>query len=49
MMIWGQRPGLCSSAGHDLPDAARQRLERDFDLRGVAWLSQPQARAWQIF
>jgi cytidine kinase len=49
MMVWGQRPGLCSSAGHDLPDTARQRLERDFDLRGVAWLTQPQARAWQIF
>ncbi len=49
MMIWGQRPGVCSSAGLDLPDAARLRLERDFDLRGVAWLPQPQARAWQIF
>jgi len=49
MIIWGQRPGLVSCAGRDLPDAARRRLERDFDLGGMRWLDQPQARAWQLF
>lgn len=49
MMIWEQRAGMCACAGPDLPDAARQRLERDFDLRGVTWLDLPQARAWQVF
>lgn len=49
MLIWGQRAGLVACAGFDLPKAARQRLERDFDLRGVSWLDIPQARAWQLF
>ncbi len=49
MVIWGQRPGLVSCAGRDLPEEARRRLERDFDLGGMQWLSLPQARAWQLF
>jgi sugar/nucleoside kinase (ribokinase family) len=49
MLIWGQRPGIASRVGPDLPDSARQRLERDFDLRGLVRLDLPQARAWQIF
>jgi hypothetical protein len=49
MRVWDQRSGICASAGRDLPDAARQRLERDFDLQGVIWLDLPQARAWQVF
>jgi sugar/nucleoside kinase (ribokinase family) len=49
MLIWGRRAGVCACAGHDLPEPARQRLERDFDLQGVIWLDLPQARAWQIF
>lgn len=49
MLIWDQRPGVMARVGRDLPLRARQRLERDFDLRGVVWLDQPQARAWQVF
>ncbi len=49
MLIWGQRPGIASRIGTDLPDSARQRLERDFDLRGLVELNLPQARAWQLF
>lgn len=49
MVIWGQRPGLVSCAGRDLPEGARRRLERDFDLGGMQWLNLPQARAWQLF
>lgn len=49
MLIWDQRPGVIARAGYDLPRRARQRLEGDFDLRGVVWLDQPQARAWQVF
>ncbi|WP_119069079.1 PfkB family carbohydrate kinase [Aggregatilinea lenta] len=49
MRIWGQRAGIVACAGRDLPDAARQRLERDFDTRGLIWLDIPQARAWQLF
>ena len=48
-LIWGQRAGLFACAGHDLPDSARQRLERDFDVQGLVWLDIPQARAWQLF
>jgi sugar/nucleoside kinase (ribokinase family) len=49
MLIWDQRPGIASRVGYDLPDSARQRLERDFDLRGLVRLDLPQARAWQLF
>lgn len=49
MVIWGQRPGLVSCAGRDLPEAAHRRLLRDFDLDGMLWLDIPQARAWQLF
>jgi sugar/nucleoside kinase (ribokinase family) len=49
MLIAGQRPGIASRVGNDLPDSARQRLERDFDLRGLVRLDLPQARAWQLF
>ena len=48
-LIWGQRAGLFACAGRDLPESARQRLERDFDLQGLVWLDLPQARAWQLF
>lgn len=47
--LWDRRPGVVARAGRDLPARARARLERDFDLRGIAWLDQPQARAWQLF
>ncbi len=49
MLIWGQRAGLVACAGRDLPESARLRLERDFDLQGIVWLDLPQARAWQLF
>jgi sugar/nucleoside kinase (ribokinase family) len=49
MAIWGQRPGICASIGLDLPAAARQRLNREFDVQGVVQLDVPQARAWQLF
>ncbi len=49
MWLWDQRPGLSACAGNDLPDSARHRLERDFDLQGVIPLDLPQARAWQLF
>lgn len=49
MVIWGQRPGLVSCAGRDLPEDAHRRLLRDFDLDGMQWLDIPQARAWQLF
>ncbi len=49
MLIWGQRAGVFACAGHDLPHEARQRLERDFDTRGLLVLDLPQARAWQLF
>ncbi len=49
MLIWDQRAGISVCAGRDLPDSARQRLARDFDLQGVIWLDIPQARAWQLF
>jgi sugar/nucleoside kinase (ribokinase family) len=47
--IWDQRPGIVARAGRDLPDSARQRLERDVDMRGVIATDLPQARAWQLF
>ncbi|MBN1201090.1 MAG: hypothetical protein JXJ20_04465, partial [Anaerolineae bacterium] len=47
--IWDQRAGMVACAGKDLPDSARQRLARDFDLSGLIWLDLPQARAWQLF
>ena len=49
MMIWDQRPGILAHTGYDLPETARQRLERDFDTQGLIALDVPQARAWQIF
>lgn len=49
MNIWGYRAGLVACAGQDLPESARRRLQRDFDLQGVIWLDLPQARAWQLF
>ncbi len=49
MTIWDVRPGIFASAGYNLPDRARQRLERDFDTQGVQRLDLPQARAWQLF
>ncbi len=49
MAIWDQRAGIIARAGRDLPPRARDRLERDFDTRGLIWLDQPQARAWQLF
>lgn len=49
MSIWGQRPGICASIGLGLPESARQRLTRDFDMQGVLQLDVPQARAWQLF
>lgn len=49
MWIWGRRAGLVACAGRDLPGSARQRLARDFDVRGLIWLDLPQARAWQVF
>jgi cytidine kinase len=47
--IWDQRAGIVARAGRDLPQNARQRLERDFDTRGVIEIDLPQARAWQLF
>jgi hypothetical protein len=32
-----------------LPDSARQRLARHFDVQGLLHLDLPQARAWQVF
>ncbi|MBN1680213.1 MAG: hypothetical protein JW966_07965 [Anaerolineae bacterium] len=49
LLIWNQRAGIFACAGHDLPDSARLRLERDFDLQGLIWLKIPQVRAWQLF
>ena len=49
MRLWNQRAGIVACAGHDLPDAARERLIRDFDLQGVQWRDIPQVRSWQIF
>ena len=49
MLIWDQRAGIVAYAGHDLPEQARQRLARDFDLQGLIVLDLPQARAWQLF
>jgi sugar/nucleoside kinase (ribokinase family) len=49
MRIWEQRCGLVACAGYDLPESARLRLERDFDLQGLITLDLPQARAWQLF
>ena len=49
MLVWDQRAGIVAYAGHDLPEQARQRLARDFDLQGVIVLDLPQARAWQLF
>jgi cytidine kinase len=49
MSIWGQRAGLVTCTGHDLPDDVLRRLEREYDLRGLLRLDQPQARAWQVF
>src|SRR5262245_43495987 len=49
MLVWGQRPCLCSYIGNDLPPILRTRLERDFDSQGWIALDLPQVRAWQIF
>jgi sugar/nucleoside kinase (ribokinase family) len=49
VLTWGERPGLVSCAGKDIPASALRRLERDFDLQGLVHLELPQARAWQIF
>jgi hypothetical protein len=47
--VWDERPGIAALAGHDLPAAIRQRLERHLDTRGLHILDLPQIRAWQIF
>ncbi len=49
MAIWGQRAGIVTCVGRDLPDDAHQRLARDFDLSSLVWVEVPQARAWQVF
>lgn len=49
LAIWDQRPGVMAYMGHDLPAAARHRLERDFDTQGLIHRDIPQARAWQLF
>ncbi len=49
MRVWDERPGLAGCAGRDLPQRALERLERDFDLRGLIRLDIPQVRAWQLF
>jgi sugar/nucleoside kinase (ribokinase family) len=49
MLMWGERPGLFSYIGSDLPDAVKARLERDFDNQGLIPIDFPQIRAWQIF
>ena len=47
--VWDERPGIAALAGHDLPTAIRQRLEKHLDTRGLHILDLPQIRAWQIF
>ncbi len=49
MVMWGERPGLFSYIGADLPDTIKMRLQRDFDDQGLIPIDQPQIRAWQIF
>lgn len=49
LRIWGQRAGIVAYVGHDLPESARRRLDRDFDLQGLIWLDLPQVRTWQLF
>jgi sugar/nucleoside kinase (ribokinase family) len=49
IVMWGERPGLFSYIGPDLPDSVRKRLERDFDGQGLIPIDKPQIRAWQIF
>lgn len=49
MAVWGQRPGLFSYIGTDLPEAIKTRLERDYDGQGLISIDAPQLRAWQIF
>lgn len=49
MVIWGQRPGLVTVVGRELPENVRLRLLRDFDVQGLQRLDIPQARAWQLF
>jgi sugar/nucleoside kinase (ribokinase family) len=49
MLVWGERAGLYSYIGNDLPEIVKARLERDFDTQGWIRLDLPQIRAWQIF
>jgi sugar/nucleoside kinase (ribokinase family) len=49
MTVWDERPGLVASLGTGLPADIYQRLERDFDLRGLVAFDAPQIRAWQLF
>ncbi|MEZ4666346.1 MAG: PfkB family carbohydrate kinase [Anaerolineae bacterium] len=49
MAVWGERAGLVASMGTGMPEPARQRIEHDFDTRGLVRLEVPQIRAWQVF
>jgi len=49
MHVWDERPGIVAAAGQDMPENARQRLQTEFDLRGITWLKVPQLRGWQLF
>jgi sugar/nucleoside kinase (ribokinase family) len=45
----GERTGLISLIGNDLPDHIRKRLEHDFDASGIVQADIRQLRGWQIF
>ena len=49
MALAGEKPGLIALVGRDLPGEIQERLERDFNTRGLAWSDYPQLRGWQIF
>ena len=49
MAACGEKPALVALVGEDLPGDIRARLQRDFDISGLAWTAHPQVRGWQIF
>jgi sugar/nucleoside kinase (ribokinase family)/ubiquinone/menaquinone biosynthesis C-methylase UbiE len=49
MRVWSENIGLISIVGEDFPQALRQQLARNFDLRGLLTRSMQTTRAWQLF
>jgi hypothetical protein len=49
MLVWDEKPGLVATIGQQMPPQLLERMNHDFDMRGVLEVPYPQMRAWQLF